>query len=179
MVPNFAVNGSSPRRKFTQIIKLQKNPNGSWDTIFCKNRIFTHWRFHVKPRIPPDILLPVLITTVRLMTSKCSKERYFKVRATAKGEGRPLRWGLWNTEIGYRLPWLQLLLSILSRKKLEKVWTVIFPHLPTDWTLMSPITCSPLPPAHHPLSCHLYMLPNSLFCLCGLFGPVVAYFLPL
>ncbi len=38
---------------------------------------------------------------------------------------------------------------------------------------------SPIPPAHHIYSYHPYVLPNSLFDICGFFRPVVAYFLPL
>ncbi len=57
----------------------------------------------------------------------------------------------------------------LLKKRLEKVWTEVsrFPTPPHP-------TCTP--PIN---SYHLYMLPNSLFYVCGFFRPVVAYFLPL
>ncbi len=68
------------------------------------------------------------------------------------------------------------------RKRLEKVWTEVFPHLP-HWLNTHPPF--PLPPPSIPTctppinSYHLYMLPNSLLYICGFFRPVVAYFLPL
>ncbi len=66
------------------------------------------------------------------------------------------------------------------KKRLEEVWTKVFPHLP-HWLnthpppfLLPPPTCTP--PIN---SYHLYMLPNSLLYIGGFFRSVVAYFLPL
>ncbi len=74
----------------------------------------------------------------------------YKVRATAGGEGQPFWWGLWNPRISPRLPSLQLLLPMFSRKGL----TELFPHL-SNW----PNTHSPLPTCTPPInSYHLYML---------------------
>ncbi len=57
----------------------------------------------------------------------------------------------------------------IFKKRLEKVWTEVFPHLP-HWLK-----------SHHPYSLkkctpfinrpHLYMLPKTLFCVCGFFRP--------
>ncbi len=118
---------------------------------------------------------------------KCSSEAqstraldstYPEVRATAEGEGRHFRWGLWNTEISSRLPSLQVLLSIFSRKGWRKSGQ--------KSSTSPPLTeQSPPPPSHYPTctppihSYHLYMSPNSLFYICSFFRPVVAYFLPL
>ncbi len=65
------------------------------------------------------------------------------------------------------------------KKRLEKVWTdLAIP--PTDWTRISPFPCSPYPTCTPPInSYHLYMLPNSLFYICGFLKPVVAYSLPI
>ncbi len=63
------------------------------------------------------------------------------------------------------------------KKRLEKVWTEVFPHLP-HWP-------NTHPPPPHPTctpsinSWHLSILPNSLLYICGFFGPVMSYFLPL
>ncbi len=72
--------------------------------------------------------------------------KYSKVRATAEGEGQHFRWGLWNTGISSRLPSLQLLLSMFSRKGLRKFGQKSFPMSPIDWTLISPFPYSP--PSH-------------------------------
>ncbi len=69
----------------------------------------------------------------------------------------------------------------VSKKRLEQVWTEVFPHLPHWLTTHLPISTLPLHPTYTPpiISYHLYMLPNSLFYICGFFRPVLAYFLPL
>ncbi len=63
------------------------------------------------------------------------------------------------------------------KKRLEEVWTEVFPYLP-HWlnTPSTPSLSTCIPPIN---SYHLYMLPNSLFYICCFFRPVVAYFLPL
>ncbi len=69
----------------------------------------------------------------------------------------------------------------IFKKRLENVWTQAFPHLP-HWlnTHLSISLPRPLPTCTRPItSYHLYMLPNTLFCLCGFFRAVVAYCLPL
>ncbi len=56
------------------------------------------------------------------------------------------------------------------KKRLEKVWTGIFPHLPHR------LNSHPLPPPHlHTIHCsfHLYMVPNSLLYICDFFRPIV------
>ncbi len=73
--------------------------------------------------------------------------------------------------IGVMKYWNKLPVSVITapsvnifKKRLEKVWTKILPH-PTRTPSIN--------------SYHLYTLPTSLFYVCGLFRPVVAYFLPL
>ncbi len=58
----------------------------------------------------------------------------------------------------------------VSKKRLERVWTEVFPHLPHWLNIYLPIS-HPFHPACTPPinSYHFYMLPNSLFCLCGFF----------
>ncbi len=63
--------------------------------------------------------------------------KVLKVRATAEGEGRNFRWGLWNTGKSSRIPSLQFLLSIFSRKG----WRKSFPISSINWTLIFPIHC--------------------------------------
>ncbi len=63
------------------------------------------------------------------------------------------------------------------KKRSEKVWTEVFPHL-LHWqgTNLPIALLSPHPTCTPPInSYHLYMLTNSLFYMCGLFRPVVAY----
>ncbi len=63
----------------------------------------------------------------------------------------------------------------IFKKRLKKVWTEVFLHcLKYHLPNPSPSNCTSF--INSP---HLYMLPKSLFCLCGLFRAVVAYFLPL
>ncbi len=105
--------------------------------------------------------------------------RHQIVWATAEGEGRHSRWGLWNTGISPRLPLLQLLLSMFSRRDWRKSGQKSFPISPIDWNLISPIRY-PHPTCTSPVnSYNLYMLPNSLLYICGFFRPVVSSFLPL
>ncbi len=95
---------------------------------------------------------------------KRAPPRYSKVRATAEGKGWHCRWGLRNTGLGSRLPSLQLLLSMLSRKGWRKFGQKSFPISSIDWTLIIPSLYPPppsVPPAHHPLTviipiCYLY-----------------------
>ncbi len=68
------------------------------------------------------------------------------VGATAEGEGRYFRWGLWNTGISSRLPSLQLLLSMFSRNRWRKFRQKSFSISPIDWTLTQPPFSLP-PPA--------------------------------
>ncbi len=94
--------------------------------------------------------------------------------------GRHFRWGLWNTGISFRLPSLQVLLSMFSRKGWRKFGQKSFPISPIDWTLTAPFAYPLLPTCTPPIkSYHLYILPNSLFYICDFFRPVVACFLPL
>ncbi len=66
------------------------------------------------------------------------------------------------------------------KKRSEKVWTEIFPHLPHWLNTHFPMPYAPHPTCTSPIySYPLYMLPNSLFYIYGFFRPVVAYFLPL
>ncbi len=67
------------------------------------------------------------------------------------------------------------------KKRLGKVWTEVFPHLPHWLNTNLPISLLPPYPNCTPpvKSYHLYMLPNSLFLIYGFFRPVVAYVSPL
>ncbi len=76
--------------------------------------------------------------------------RFPKVRAASEGEGRHFRWGLWNIGISCQPPSLQLPLLNVFKKRLEEVWTEVFPHLPHWLNTQPPPPTFPL--AHHPLT---------------------------
>ncbi len=66
----------------------------------------------------------------------------------------------------------------ILKKQLEKVFTEVFSHL-LHWlnTHPTPLSSPPFPTCIPPInSYHLYVLPNSLLYICGIFRPVVAYF---
>ncbi len=75
----------------------------------------------------------------------------FKVRATAKGEGQHFRWRTWNTGISSRLPSLQLLLLMFTRKDWRKLGQKSLPNSPIDWSLISQFPTTP-PPSQLQLS---------------------------
>ncbi len=64
---------------------------------------------------------------------------------------------LWNIGISSRLPSLQLLLSKMFKKRLEKVWTEVFPH----WLKFHLPNC--LTPSLPPNACHPLKAPISIF----------------
>ncbi len=70
---------------------------------------------------------------------KGTHTKYSKVRTTVGGEGQLFRWGLWNIGISSRLPSLQLLLSMFSRRGLRKFGQKSFSIFPIDWNLISSI----------------------------------------
>ncbi len=81
-----------------------------------------------------------------------------KLRAMAELEGRLFRWGLWNTGISSRLPSLQLVLSMFSRKNWRKFAQKS--KLPLHPTCTPPIN-----------SYNLFMLSNSLLYILVSSGP--------
>ncbi len=74
--------------------------------------------------IDPSLFFPFPLDTVLEGTPT----RYFKVRTTAEGEDRLLRWGLWNIGISSWLPPLQLLLPTFSRRGWRKCGQEFFPY---------------------------------------------------
>ncbi len=106
--------------------------------------------------IPPSRYLRTFWILIRTCFSSLPLDagtptRYSKVRATAEGEGRHFRWGLWNTGISSRLPSLQYLLSIFSRRGWRKFGQKPFPISPTDWALISPFPYPPHPTCTPPI----------------------------
>ncbi len=91
--------------------------------------------------------------------------------ATAEGEGRPFRWGLWNIGISSRLPFFCQTFQEEVGESLDEA----FSHLPLWLKSHLPINLLPphptcTPPVHSP---HLYLLPKPLFYICGFFRPAV------
>ncbi len=62
----------------------------------------------------------------------------------------------------------------IFKKSLAKLWTDVFPHFPHWLNTHLPISLlHPHPTCTPPTNCyHLYMLPSSLFYICGFFRPV-------
>ncbi len=101
--------------------------------------------------------------------------RNSKVRATAEWEGWPFLWVFWNN-------WNKLSASVviatsvnIFKKRLEKKWMEIFTRLPS-W--LKPLLPKPYSPQRHQHttenSYHFYMLPKSLFYICGFFRSINA-----
>ncbi len=103
---------------------------------------------------------------------------FSKVRATTWGEGQLFKWGLWNIGISRRFRRHSYFCQIF-KKRLEKVWTDVFPHLP-HWLKSHHTTSLTLPPPNWtPLinSLQLYMLPCFVYVVSS--GPLWITFLPL
>ncbi len=96
----------------------------------------------------------------------------YKVRQGAsysRRRGLAFSVGLWKTEISSRLPSLQFLLSMFSRKGWKMFGQKSFPISPIDWTLIYP----PIPPAPHPLTVIIsicYPTPCSIYVVSS--GPL-------
>ncbi len=90
--------------------------------------------------------------------------RYSKVRTTTEGEVQEKYWN--------KLPASAVTVPFVNicKKRLEKVFTEIFSHLPNALTHPPPLlTCM------SPINSHFsYMQPNALVCLFGSFRVVVA-----
>ncbi len=69
--------------------------------------------------------------------------------------------------------WNKLAASVVTapsvnvfKKRLEKVWTEVFPHLTHRLSTHLPISLSPIPPSHHPLTVTMsicYSTPCSIY----------------
>ncbi len=102
-------------------------------------------------------------------------------------QGTPRRGSAFS--VGVVKYWNKLQASVVTvpsvevfKKRLEKVWTEVFPYLSHWLNTHLPISLPPppIPPAHLPLTVIISVCyPNSLLYLCGFFRPVVAYFSPL
>ncbi len=76
--------------------------------------------------------------------------------------------------------WNKLPVSVVTvpsvtifKKRLEKVWTEVFPHLPHWLNTHLPISLLPIPTCTPPFNgYHLELLPNSLFNRCGCLRPL-------
>ncbi len=91
----------------------------------------------------------------------------FHLVIAAEGDDQPFHWGSWNTGISCWLPslWHPLLIVLHDLPVEYHFWLII--HLPNSLT---PPPSAFIQPDN---------INNSLNCLFGFFGPIVAYFVPL